>query len=65
MSVSGNRKVKPEKWKKVKIAVTHYGDTRAECSCGWVYSHLRAEVRRRAVERHLNKRHGGAGLRLQ
>lgn len=53
------------KTREVGLAViTHYGDTRVECSCGWSYGHTREKVREDAVDKHLDKRHSGRGIRL-
>lgn len=36
----------------------------ALCSCGWAFGHARDKVREDAVDRHLDKRHDGRGIRL-
>lgn len=36
----------------------------ASCSCGWSIYHLRSKVAEDAIDRHLNKKHGGRGIRL-
>lgn len=34
------------------------------CSCGWTYVHVREKVREDAVDRHINRKHNGRGIRL-
>lgn len=58
------RKVKPENWKDVRLAVVSYANDSANCSCGWQYRHAREKVRENAIDRHFEKRHEGKGIRL-
>lgn len=45
--------------------ITYVSDNTAECSCGgWAASHPRRKVLEDAIDRHLNKKHGGRGIRL-
>lgn len=62
--VSRNAKVPPHKWKDgLRLAVVQTQGRAALCSCGWAYGHDREKVREDAIDRHLNKRHGGMGIR--
>lgn len=71
-AVSGNRpqpqdhiRATDRRTGKVGLArITYYGDTHAECSCGWSVGHTREKVREDAIDRHLNKKHLGRGIRL-
>jgi hypothetical protein len=38
--------------------------THGECSCGWGAVHLRAKVLEDKIDRHLETKHGGRGIRL-
>lgn len=37
---------------------------KAYCSCGWEYTHAREKVREDAIDRHIDKKHNGRGIRL-
>lgn len=50
--------------KQVNLARISYENGWAKCSCGWAFGHLREKVREDAVDRHINKRHAGRGIRL-
>lgn len=71
-AVSGNRPVtldhrrKPTPQPKpVGLArVTYLSDTQVQCSCGWPASHARPKVLEDRIDAHLNKKHGGRGIRL-
>jgi hypothetical protein len=57
------------KRKRVRIAVISYGQTEdgrgyAQCSCGAPFTQPREKVREDAIDRHINRRHGGQGIRL-
>lgn len=55
----------PKDWKDVRLARITYSDYGAVCSCGWTYSKARRlKVLDDAVDRHLEKRHDGRGIRL-
>lgn len=54
----------PAQYKKVKVAVIHYEGEVVSCNCGWTRVHSRKQVRESAVDRHLDKKHGGAGLHM-
>lgn len=62
--VSRNEKITPENWKQVGMAVIQYQGTGVGCNCGWAYAHAREKVREDAIDRHLNKRHNGRGIRI-
>lgn len=50
--------------KAVRIAVVRTEGNTIGCSCGWGYMHKREKVREDAADRHLDKKHGGQGIRL-
>lgn len=58
----------PSKAKEVGLAVVTMGSASgrefAECSCGWVGWHSRLKVLDDRIDAHLNKKHGGRGIRL-
>lgn len=58
------KRTKPSKFKPVGMAIVKTLAEHAECSCGWTNSHSREKVREDAIDRHLNKRHNGRGLRM-
>lgn len=59
------KRTPPHRFKPVRLArITYYGDTRVDCSCGWSFGHVREKVREDAIDRHLEKRHSGRGIRL-
>lgn len=58
------KRTKPPKFKNVGLARITYAAGHAECSCGWTFGHSREKVREDAVDRHLQKRHAGRGIRL-
>ncbi len=56
---------RPGKVREVRVAVISRTDSGAVvCSCGWRHSMARLKVLDDAVDRHVEKRHGGQGLRL-
>lgn len=46
----------------VSMAIVTQGDGYAKCSCGQPFVQHRQKVREDAIQRHLNKKHGGQGL---
>jgi hypothetical protein len=63
--VSGNAKVSPEKWTSPFMPFISYeGVDVAKCSCGWSTRSGRVKVREDRIDRHLNKRHNGRGMRM-
>lgn len=60
----GFRKPKPADCKPVRVAVITTTGNNASSSCGWEFFHTREKVREDAIDRHLEKRHGGMGIRL-
>lgn len=52
--------------KPVGMAIISYvGPGAAACSCeGWTYRHQREKVLEDAIDKHLNKKHGGFGIRM-
>lgn len=52
------------KRKPVRVAVITTGDGHAQCSCGAVFTQSRDKVREDAIDKHLNKKHNGGGIRL-
>lgn len=54
------------KTKAVGLAVVSYvSATVAACSCeGWVGAYHREKLLEDAIDRHINKKHGGRGIRL-
>lgn len=57
---------KPKRAKKtreVRLAVISYEDIWALCSCGWAFGAKRDKVREDAVDRHLERKHNGRGIR--
>lgn len=52
----------------VGLAVVSYGEAAgyrtAECSCGWAGWHRRLKVLDDRIDKHLNTKHGGRGIRL-
>lgn len=58
----------PSKHKPVGLARITFGKAAgrevAECSCQWVSWHTRLKVLEDRVDRHINKQHGGRGIRL-
>jgi len=63
--VSRNRKPDLSDAREVTLAfIRTTGDT-IHCSCnGWLKTHPRKKVRENAAQRHLDKKHGGAGAWL-
>lgn len=62
--MSRERKTKPEDWTEVRLARISYSGASAACSCGWSVSHAREKVREDSIDRHLDKRHNGRGIRF-
>lgn len=50
--------------KEVGLAVISYEGEAAACSCGWVVRARREKVREDSVDRHLNRKHDGRGIRI-
>jgi len=50
--------------REVGLAVISYEGSAAQCSCGAVVAHKREKVRENWIDRHLEKKHGGRGIRL-
>lgn len=48
----------------VRLARISYGDNYAVCSCGKPFTQHREKVREDAIDRHINKKHAGRGIRL-
>jgi hypothetical protein len=64
MTAGFQKPVSAKEFKHVGLArITSAGDT-SQCSCGWGYKHDREKVREDAVDKHLDKYHGGRGIRL-
>ncbi len=74
-SVSGNRPAPTDKHAplsqpgkhEVGLAVVRPSEESPQfvnCSCGWTYGHTREKPREDAIDRHINKRHNGRGIRL-
>lgn len=57
------KKAAPEQWREVRLAVISYTELGVACSCGWTYGLCRERVLENAIDRHLNKRHHGRGIR--
>lgn len=59
---------KPEEWSAPGMAMISYPEPQdrrlAACSCGWLYGCTREKVLEDAIDRHLDKRHEGRGIRL-
>jgi hypothetical protein len=49
--------------RQVGLAVVSYDGGRAQCSCGWGFTHTREKVREDAIDRHLDRKHQGRGIR--
>lgn len=74
MAVSGNRPatsdrqpafLKSRPAKRVGLAViSYYGGSVAGCSCGANFGHARAKVLEDKIDRHINKKHNGRGIRV-
>lgn len=65
MTQGFRKRAVPEKWVDVRLARVTYTDYGAVCNCGWAYSKARRmKTLDDAIDRHLNKRHGGMGIRL-
>lgn len=63
--VSRNSKLMSSNPREVKIAMIRTDGTTTYCSCnGWYKLHGRRKVREKAAQRHLDRKHGGAGLWL-
>lgn len=58
------KRTKPNEFKDVRLAVVKQDRETVYCSCDWEFKHPREKVREDAIDRHLNKRHGGRGIRL-
>lgn len=61
------KRVQPGSAKPVGLAMVSMdpSGTAASCSCGgWVFRHRRLKVVEDAIDRHLQKRHQGRGIRL-
>lgn len=57
--------LKPHEWRTdIGLAIINYDGRAAMCSCGWRFYHAREKVRENAIDRHLNKRHNGRGIRV-
>lgn len=52
------------KRKQVRIAVIRTGDGGALCSCGAPFTQRRKKPRDEAIQKHVNKKHGGQALWL-
>ena len=50
--------------REVGLAVISYENDWAICNCGWAFGATREKVREDAIDRHLNKKHQGRGIRL-
>lgn len=51
--------------REVNMAMINYHENDGvTCSCGWAYQHRRAKVVEDAIDRHIDKRHHGRGIRL-
>lgn len=59
-----HRKPSPANWTDPRLAMISYDDVTVACSCGWDYYHPREKIRENAIDRHLNKRHEGRGIRF-
>jgi hypothetical protein len=62
--LEGFQKPRGQSVKPVGLAVVKTDGGVASCSCGWEYGHTRDKVREDAVDRHLDKKHNGRGIRL-
>jgi hypothetical protein len=58
----------PAKTKAVGLAVVNYGQAAdrhvAECSCGWATWHRRLKVLDDKIDKHINAKHNGRGIRV-
>ena len=53
------------KRREVGLAVISYIEAGgAVCSCGWGYFHNREKVREDAIDKHIDRKHQGKGIRL-
>lgn len=50
--------------KNPRLARISYHENGASCSCGWGTPLARMEVLEDRIDRHLNKRHNGQGIRF-
>ena len=50
--------------KEVGLAVITLGENYAMCSCGKPFTQQRERVREDAIDRHLDRKHGGRGIRV-
>jgi hypothetical protein len=54
----------PEKTAPVSLAIVRTVDERSTCSCGQSFEHRREKVREDWIDRHINRKHNGTGVRL-
>lgn len=54
----------PDKKKSVGLAIVRTADERAVCSCGQSFAHRRDKVREEWIDRHIDRKHAGMGVRL-
>lgn len=59
------KRTPPHEWGSPRVAMVKYAATGgASCSCGWYSPHKRRKVLDDAIDRHLERRHQGKGVRL-
>jgi hypothetical protein len=46
------------------LARIHYDSGKAACSCGWGATALRSKVLEDKIDRHIDRKHNGMGIRL-
>lgn len=54
----------PTKPAAVGLAIVRTVDERATCSCGQSFAHRRDKVREDWIDKHINRKHHGTGVRL-
>lgn len=58
------RKIDTGRRREVRIAVVTRTEYGAQCSCGKAFTQPRKKVREKEIDRHVDRAHGGQGIRL-
>lgn len=62
--MEGFQKPATAETKPVGLAIVRTIDERATCSCGQSFAHKRDKVREDWIDKHINRKHHGTGIRL-
>lgn len=58
------KRTDPKDWTQPRMALISYYADGVKCSCGWFNTAKREKVREDAIDRHLDRRHNGRGVRM-